>query len=59
MSHDSFNRFLTKQSLPPETLWCEVEPFVERRTGWLIVDDTVLDKVYSEKIVIDLFSMEW
>jgi len=27
MSHDSFNCFLTKQSLPPETLWCEVEPF--------------------------------
>jgi hypothetical protein len=55
ISHDSLNRFLTRQSLPPETLWCEVEPFVERRNGWLIVDDTVLDKVYSQKMGLTYF----
>jgi hypothetical protein len=33
ITHDSFNRFLTRQSLVPETLWEEVEPFVEKRSG--------------------------
>jgi len=43
VTHDTFNRFLTRQSLPPETLWDEVEPFVEKRVGWFVVDDTALD----------------
>jgi len=55
VSHDAFNRFLTRQSLPPETLWEEVEPFVEKRSGWLILDDTVLDKMHSEKIALTYF----
>ena len=55
ISHDSFNRFLTRQSLDSETLWHEVEPFVEKRNGWLIVDDTVLDKIHSEKIGLTYF----
>ena len=46
---------LTRQSLPPETLWEEIEPFIEKRTGWLIVDDTVLDKVHSEKIALTYY----
>lgn len=57
ISHDAFNRFLTRQSLPPETLWNEVEPFVEKRTGWLVIDDTVIDKVYSQRI--DLVYYQW
>ena len=57
VTHDAFNRFLTRQSLPTETLWKEVEPVVEKRTGWLVVDDTVLDKVHSEKI--DLVYPQW
>jgi len=55
ISHDTFNRFLTRQSLPPETLWEEVKPFVEKRSGWLILDDTVLDKTHPEKIVLTYF----
>jgi len=51
ISHDTFNRFLTRQSLPPETLWEEVTPFVLKRRGWLILDDTVLDKTHSEKLL--------
>lgn len=57
VTHDTFNRFLTRQSLPPETLWKEVEPVVEKRTGWLIVDDTVLDKIHSEQI--ELVYPQW
>jgi len=55
VSHDAFNRFLTRQSLTPETLWEEVAPFVETRNGWLIFDDTVLDKMYSKKIALTYF----
>ena len=29
VSHDKFNRFLTRQSLTTETLWDEVAPFFE------------------------------
>jgi hypothetical protein len=36
-------------------LWCEVESFVEKRNGWLIVDDTVLDKIHSKKIELTYF----
>jgi len=55
ITHDRFNRFLTRQSLTPETLWDEVEPFVEKQTGWFVLDDTVIDKIYSEKIALTYF----
>ena len=55
VAHDKFNRFLTRQSLTPETLWKEVEPFIERRIGWLILDDTVIDKIYSERIELTYY----
>jgi hypothetical protein len=49
ISHDTYNRFLSRQSLTPEALWKEVEPYVERKSGWLVVDDTILDKIHSKK----------
>jgi len=55
ITHDTFNRFLTRQSLTPETLWAEVEPFVEKRNGWFVLDDTVIDKVHSKKIALTYF----
>jgi hypothetical protein len=57
ISHDRVNRFLIRQSLPPETLWNEVKPFVEKHSGWLVLDDTVLDKIHSEKI--ELVYFQW
>jgi len=57
ISHDTFNRFLTRQSLTPETLWAEAEKYAERKTGWFVLDDTVLDKNHSEKI--DLTYYQW
>ena len=55
VAHDKINRFLTRQSLTPATLWNEVEPYVERRAGWLIVDDTVIDKVHSKQIELTYY----
>ena len=35
IAYDSFNRFLTRQSLTNETLWKEVESYVEKEVGGL------------------------
>ena len=55
VSHDKFNRFLTRQSLYPETLWNEVASHIQKRNGWLILDDTVIDKIHSERIELACF----
>jgi hypothetical protein len=55
VAHDKINRFLTRQSLNPETLWNEVEPYIERRCGWLILDDTILDKIHSKHIELTYY----
>ncbi|GLI46017.1 hypothetical protein MBOURGENBZM_08090 [Methanoculleus bourgensis] len=36
-------------------MWAEVEPFIEKRHGWFVLDDTVIDKVHSEKIALTYF----
>jgi len=56
-SHDCFTRLLQKQPSDTEPLWDEVSKFVTPREGFLIVDDTVLDKPYSEKI--DFVRRQW
>ena len=45
-SHDCFTRLLQKQHSDTESLWAEVRKFVITKKGFLIVDDTVLDKPY-------------
>ncbi len=47
---DCFTRLLQKQPSDTEPLWDEVRKFVMLKEGYLIVDDTTLDKLYSEKI---------
>ena len=49
-SHDFFTRLLQNQSSDTDSLWNEVRKFVTPKEGYLIVDDTVLDKPYSEKM---------
>jgi putative transposase len=46
-AHDAFTRFLHRQDPDPKALWEEVEPFVRKEDGALILDDSVLDKPYS------------
>lgn len=50
IAHDSFNCFLSRQSLTNETLWNEVQPYIEKRSGWLVLDDSVIDKNHSKFI---------
>jgi hypothetical protein len=49
-SHDCFTRLLQKQPLDTEPLWAEVRKIVTLKKGFFIIDDTILDKPYSEKI---------
>ena len=49
-SHDCFTRLLQKQPSDTEPLWNEVRKFITPKKGFLIVDDTTLDKPYSEKM---------
>lgn len=49
-SHDAFTRLL--QRPPPDTdaLWNEVQSIIQVNNGFLIIDDTVLDKLYAKNI---------
>src|SRR5262252_4714812 len=47
MSHDSVTRFLAKSNFVPSELWKVSEPLVKREEGYLVGDDTLLDKRYS------------
>jgi len=49
-SNDCFTRLLQKQPSDTEPLWDEVRKFVTPKEGYLIADDTVLDKPSSEKM---------
>lgn len=47
MSHDSVSRWLEAEDFDPKNLWSHVEKMVEKEKGYLIVDDSVLDKRFS------------
>jgi hypothetical protein len=49
-AHDAFTRLLHRLEPEPEPLWQEVEPQVCRTAGFLILDDTVLDKPYARRM---------
>ena len=57
VAHDAFTRLLSRT--PPDTtaLWQEVEPFVNRQSGLLVIDDTTLDKPHAKKM--ELVTLHW
>src|SRR3954462_6149618 len=56
-AHDSFPRLLHRLEPEPEELWQEAEPLVEKAKGFLIIDDSTLDKLYAKKI--ELVTRHW
>jgi DDE superfamily endonuclease len=53
ISHDAINRYLAKEKLTPSLLWEHVkQEVVTNPSGYLIFDDTVLDKTSSHAIEI-------
>lgn len=56
-SHDSVNRFLLREAYEPKDLFDEAKPHINLIGGTLSVDDSVLDKPYSQKM--DLVGHFW
>ena len=48
VSHDSINRFLERERYTPKDLFEEEKNKIELSSGTLSVDDSVLDKPYSD-----------
>ena len=50
-SHDMINRYLAGDCIPPRLVWENVKPYlVQAKEGYVIFDDTVLDKQYARSI---------
>ena len=59
-SHDAFTRLLSRQPPDTEALWQEAQKLVPehaRQSGFLVLDDTTLDKPYARKM--ELVTRHW
>src|SRR5215203_2393483 len=58
LTHDAVNRYLENEKLTPALVWEQVRSsIILSPNGYLIFDDTVLDKAYSKKI--ELVRRQW
>jgi len=46
-AHDSVSRWLSRFTFKPQELWNQAKNLVSLKTGYLVVDDTTLNKQYS------------
>ena len=51
-AHDAYTRPLHRLEPDAGVLWAEVEPDVRRKSGVLVVDDSVLDKPYARQMAL-------
>lgn len=58
-AHDAANRFLNREQFNPRDLFEEMRPLIVLEGGVLSVDDTVLDKPYSQEGKTDLVGYFW
>ncbi len=56
-AHDAFTRLLARRPPDNQALWREVEPFVNKASGLLIIDDSTLDKPHA--CFMDLVGWHW
>ena len=56
-AHDAYTRLLHRLEPDATALWAEVQADVQRASGVLILDDTVLDKPYARKM--ELVHHQW
>jgi hypothetical protein len=57
VAHDSYNRLLERLPQNTEALWKESRALVDLKGGVLILEDTTIDKPYSEKM--DYVTYAW
>jgi hypothetical protein len=48
-AHDAFTRLLARLEPDAETLWAEAKTQIEKSSGILVLDDSTLEKPYSER----------
>jgi putative transposase len=49
ISHDRISRWLSSSRFTPSELWTQTKDLVNKQTGYLVVDDTLLEKRYSRE----------
>lgn len=49
MRHDAVTHWLESSRFHPAAIWNQAKPLVQRTSGYLVGDDSVLDKRYSEE----------
>jgi hypothetical protein len=59
LSHDSVNRFLLRERYEPKDLFDEIQAYINLVGGILSVDDTVVDKPYSNPEKAELIGYFW
>ena len=59
ISHDSVNRFLLRENYTPQDLFNEVKDELILEGGVVSVDDSVLDKPYSDPKKSQLIDYFW
>ncbi|MDQ5955989.1 MAG: transposase [Chlamydiota bacterium] len=57
VSHDAILTMLHRLEPTEESLWQESSQFVDKSKGYLVIDDSTLDKPYASKM--DLVSYQW
>ena len=50
LSHDAVSRWLATNKLTPKMVWQQSQTMVQKETGYLILDDMVLDKPYAREM---------
>ncbi len=59
VSHDSVNRFLLRERYEPKDLFNIIEKIINLVGGILSVDDTVIEKIYSNPKNAELMGYFW
>ncbi len=59
LSHDSVNRFLLRESYEPVDLFNEFKQYIELIGGTLSIDDTVIEKLYSNPKLSEFIGYFW
>jgi len=49
MAHDAVSRWLSRFTFKPQELWNQVKQLVDVKAGYLVLDDTTLNKQYSRE----------
>jgi len=57
VAHDTYTRLLHRLDPSSDALWEETAPLVQRESGFLIIDDTTLDKPYAKSM--ELVTKHW